>query len=174
MAISMILYRPWNLKYNTHTQTPLGWNLNQGHREPLWFLRGAAPASHGVGIVWESDSFCHSNCSGREPSLGSHFSLKSFPISSDPSTKHLVPEGLTERREKKLQLYPRERTGLVFLMDWLCKHGKQSMMRSHSPLHQPVWGSGWTREQGMICCQTSLRGFIKHKTGNELRQAAIA
>jgi hypothetical protein len=62
-------------------------------------VSSAVPANQGLGIFWESDSFCHSYRNGSEPSFGSHFSLKSFPISSDPSTKHLVPEGLTEKNK---------------------------------------------------------------------------
>lgn len=60
----------------------------------------AVPANHEVGSFWELDIFCHSYLNGREPSFGSHFNLKSFPISSDPSTEHLVPEGFTEERKE--------------------------------------------------------------------------
>lgn len=66
----------------------------------------AVPANHEVGSFWESDNFCHSYCNGSEPSFGSHFNLKSFPISSDPSMKHLVPEGLTKKeKERKKRSY---------------------------------------------------------------------
>lgn len=37
------------------------------------------------------------------------------------------------------------------------------MTHSHSPLYQPVWGSEWTRGRRMVCCQTSLHSFIRHK-----------
>lgn len=104
--IWIIPHRPGNLKCNTHIQTLLGLNPTGAHG--YHFGLGAVPANHGVGIFWESDNFCHSYRSGREPSFGSHFSLKSFPISSDPSTKHLVPEGLTVQKGNKLQLYLRE------------------------------------------------------------------
>lgn len=99
MVIWTILHRPGNLKCNIYIQTLLGLNPNQQPKGTI--LSEAVPANHGVGILWVSDSFCHSYRNGSEPSFGSHLSLKSFPISSDPSTKHLVPEGLTEQERNK-------------------------------------------------------------------------